>query len=390
MSRQDTLLGCEEDICLQQLDELESGPVPPCRHSNSDDSDTVNLMCTESATRKPSLPTSAECLTERPPCASKTASVHSEATGWEDQDASLSRFQLPPKTLQRRKRGRKRFVYTETLVMFSLAVLCGVLGAKSLHLSVDVDSITAPDRILVRDRDYMYSAGNCDGASVTGIESGFVIDFYAARALSFTQAKLLDLAWDTLVGQGLKLVHCWVLYKVVANYLTSVMEVKAVPHNAYLDLHFSTVSFASLRSSFAFTRKPFRRILFALWLIPTIAYLLCFTVIWSAATGYTQASIPTYSVSGFQSISAESPELTLCWALPDDRVAAPGTTKVIPGPSFAETFGGFSHLRTHSPFEKLDPLSQSYPREMDDFLDVYSCKQPRVTEDQMLTLGQTS
>lgn len=278
---------------------------------------------------------------------------------------------LLPKPLDRQTKPRPRIVFSTEFLLIAGAFASAIYGGLNLIFSTQASA-------------YPALATNCESVGTSGMERGFLVDRYMIYDVSFTRAKLFDLAWDTIVGQGLRFFHAWVLYHVIARCLTATMETETVPHEAYLDLHFSTVSFNSIWSSFSFifTRKPVRAVRFALWLLFSISYVLSFATIWSAATGYISGSLPTFKVSGITSISTKSPEFTVCWVLEDDRVTPNGTKRVITGPSVGHAFG-HNTSNLHKPLWSqgtVQPTRNTLPTGMDDFMDFYSCKFLRTTD----------
>ncbi|KAK6842775.1 hypothetical protein PG987_003635 [Apiospora arundinis] len=222
----------------------------------------------------------------------------------------------------------------ECLLVLVFTVVAGVCGSL-IAITAATEQIGLTD---------------CEGASAKGVEKGFLVNIYVASELSFTRAKLLDLAWDTIIGQGLRLCHGWVVYHVISRALTAVMESDALPHRAYLDLQFSTISFTSIFSSVTllFTNKPVRASCLALWSIFGIG-------------------LHTYAVSGITFVSPRSPELTQCWVFEDDRITSNGTTRVITGPQAGSPSEGRISPELQS---WREPLYNS--NDMDEFLDVYS------------------
>ncbi|KAK8020149.1 hypothetical protein PG990_005287 [Apiospora arundinis] len=214
---------------------------------------------------------------------------------------------------------------------------------------------------------YAYSGTDCASASAAGVEKGFLVNLQVASDLSFTQAKLLDLAWDTVIGQGLRFFHGWVLYHAISRRLTAAMESDTMPHKVYLDMQFSTVSFASICSSLSllFTSKSIKVAGFALWSLFGTAYVLSYATIWSASTGYISGSFQTLAISGMAYVSLREPELKQGWVFDDKRITPNGTKLVITGPQAGDPFQGISSLRSWR-----DPMFNASG--MGEFLDIYS------------------
>ncbi|KAF7556461.1 hypothetical protein G7Z17_g1465 [Cylindrodendrum hubeiense] len=65
----------------------------------------------------------------------------------------------------------------------------------------------------------------CETETASEIEKAFIIDIRIAKNFTFVQAKLIDLLWDVIIGQGGRALHAWILYRYVArDALTRIME----------------------------------------------------------------------------------------------------------------------------------------------------------------------
>lgn len=186
---------------------------------------------------------------------------------------------------------------------------------------------------------------DCGGYSVPYLERVLYVNLQFAKNLSFSQAKLLDLAWDTLVGQGGRFLHGWILYHILANAIGWMMEYSAVPYDFQLSTLFSTVSLEALWFSMRLVSKkqPRRMTCSAVWLFLAILYTLLFPSIWSAATGYLQPSAVAYKMPGSSYATKDSDAINLCWAADNSRVN--GTLPdVVLGPRFSSCYSSFTDL----------------------------------------------
>ncbi|KAI7773507.1 hypothetical protein LA080_010550 [Diaporthe eres] len=78
------------------------------------------------------------------------------------------------------------------------------------------------------------------------IEQAFDLDLTFGN-FTFTHAKLIDVAWDTTIGQGGRLLHGWILYRcVMRRLLIDAMEYYCVTYKYYLTISWSRASFESL------------------------------------------------------------------------------------------------------------------------------------------------
>lgn len=127
---------------------------------------------------------------------------------------------LPPRALNPLTNGQVTLLLLELLAVVALTVA----GVKGLFMLPDLDLFSVPPM-----------TQDCGGYSVPAVERSFYINLQIARDLSFTRAKLLDLAWDTVVGQGGRFLHGWLLYQVAASQLAWMMEYSSVPYYFQLD-----------------------------------------------------------------------------------------------------------------------------------------------------------
>lgn len=119
----------------------------------------------------------------------------------------------------------------------------------------------------------------CDMVTSKGIAAAFLINMRVASLLTFSEARMLDIAWDIVVAQGGRFLHGWFLYRfVLAPNLGRIMELSPVPISAYLDLAFKEASMSSLLSlikSFRGFKGP-RATASAIFGIFAIGYVLAF------------------------------------------------------------------------------------------------------------------
>ena len=255
---------------------------------------------------------------------SKYAQVSTFATSSEPSGNPSTR--LPPKMLHKRSRLRNFLVHLAIALaacaMLAIAVMYGVTGH---YFAVNQKSDNTDN--------------SCDKQAASTTEQRFVIDIRLGGSFSFAHAKLIDVTWDLLVGQGGRFLHAWLLYQyIVPDTLVWTMERSAVPYRYFTSLSFSTVSLSSLWSLIKILgRRPgLRTILSALWLVFAIAYVLTFPTIWSAATGYISPSVRMYQMPDHTLASLDSDLLALCWSIRDDRVDGMAEGYLEMGPTFKQ------------------------------------------------------
>ncbi|KAI1879814.1 hypothetical protein JX265_001435 [Neoarthrinium moseri] len=156
--------------------------------------------------------------------------------------------------------------------------------------------------------------------------------------LSFSQAKLIDLGWDTIIGQGGRLLHGWILYRcVIKRFLFYTMERSTVSYDYFMTVWVSRSSLETL----LMTVKEFpsidkaRVLMYSVLLVFFLGYTILFTVLWSTTTGYVNLSRKLYAMPNGDVIPLDSKDLAICWVLDSVRLGlANGHVEL--GPVFSE------------------------------------------------------
>jgi hypothetical protein len=261
-------------------------------------------------------------------------------------------MKLPPKTLTPLTNRQIALLVFELLAVLAMSIA----GIKVLFMLPQLDLFAVPPM-----------TQDCGGYSVPAVERSFYINLQIARNLSFTRAKLLDLAWDTIVGQGGRFLHVWVLYQVAASQLSWMMEYSSVPYYFQLDILFSTASLPALWSTLRFlgTRRPARAVFSAVWFLLAILYVLAFSSIWGAATGYLNPSKPAYMMGDHSYATIDSDSLSLCMSVDSERLN--GTVpSLVQGPRLGACFESFDAVGS-SPLCNVTDGS-------DDWINIIACK----------------
>jgi hypothetical protein len=116
-------------------------------------------------------------------------------------------------------------------------------------------------------------------------------------SMTFTQVKVIDIAWDLLVGRGGQLLLAWVNYKVFNEWLYFHMEFHKTSYKMFTTIAFSTTSLATLgvlgKEFLAFGKSTWRR--FFRWLgilcmLLSTVYVISFPTLMAAMTGYIATS----------------------------------------------------------------------------------------------------
>jgi hypothetical protein len=169
-----------------------------------------------------------------------------------------------------------------------------------------------------------------------GTEQIFSLDMTLGN-FTFTQAKMIDVAWDIAVGQGGRLLHGWVLYHhLLRPLLVVAMERSTVTYHYYVTFSFYRISFSTLWQAMrTFRAVNSWTVLFctAILTYPLI-YTLFFAILWGAATGYVSHSQRLYPMPDGNMVPLDTEELSLCWVLDSGRLGmSPGYIEL--GPNFA-------------------------------------------------------
>lgn len=269
-----------------------------------------------------------------------TVHAHSPMFPYKEPETTVDGFspnagrRLPPKSLSRRSGVRN---FTRHLLV-SVSAAC-VLTAAVIFGVIPFWFINTETRIDISD-------GQCDKQAATSVERAFVIDIRFGGGFSFVQAKMIDLVWDLIVGQGGRFLHAWVLIQyVVSDVLVWTMERSSVPYSYFIELSFSTVSFSSLWEilKILVKRRNWRTVMSALWLLFAITYVLAFATFWSAATGYIAPANRMYPMPDGALEPVDSPNLSLCWVLDGDRIGR-DSDYIENGPNFENLYANHQRL----------------------------------------------
>lgn len=112
-------------------------------------------------------------------------------------------------------------------------------------------------------------------------------------AMTFTQVKVIDIAWDLCVGRGGQLLLAWVNYRVLNEWLLYHMEMHLTSYKMYTAVAFETTTLSTLgvlgKEFLAFGQKSWKRFfrwLAVLCMLLATLYVLAFPTLMAAMTGY--------------------------------------------------------------------------------------------------------
>ncbi|PSN66227.1 hypothetical protein BS50DRAFT_677478 [Corynespora cassiicola Philippines] len=142
-------------------------------------------------------------------------------------------------------------------------------------------------------------------------------------AMTFTQVKVIDIAWDLIIGRGGQILLAWVNYRVFNEWLVYHMEMHLTSYKMYTAIAFETTSLTTLgvlaKEFLAFGEsnwKRFFRWLAVLSMLLSTLYVLSFPTLMAAMTGY----IATYQayVEDFDHNLIEWRKFTIVYAVIED------------------------------------------------------------------------
>lgn len=191
--------------------------------------------------------------------------------------------------------------------------------------------------------------GDSESPSIT---QAFDLDLVFGN-FTFTNAKVLDVAWDTTIGQGGRLLHGWILYRcVMRRLLIHAMEYYCVTYKYYLTISWSRASFESLYVILrdCFLMQGIASFLCTLLLIYALSYTLFFSLLWSTATGYLSLSHRLYAMPNGDIVPLNTRDLALCWVLDGSRFDATDDYVAV-GPDFS----ALGALTTPYNYTKTEP-----------------------------------
>jgi hypothetical protein len=138
-----------------------------------------------------------------------------------------------------------------------------------------------------------------DGATWRIMDSSyFFTPNLSFGALAFTQVKVIDIAWDLVIGRGGQLLLAWANYRVFNEWLVYHMEMHHTSYKLYAALAFETTTLGTLgvlaKEFLAFGAGTWKRLfrwLAIFSMLLSTFYVIAFPTLMAAMTGY----IATYN-----------------------------------------------------------------------------------------------
>lgn len=208
-----------------------------------------------------------------------------------------------------------------------IAGIAGLFLLGTIAFSVSRGLVQSNESRLIRSSSDIFDPacvdklGDSESPSIT---QAFDLDLTFGN-FTFTNAKILDVAWDTTVVQGGRLLHGWILYRcVMRRLLIHAMEYYCVTYKYYLTISWSRASFESLYVILrdCFLMQGIASFLCTLLLIYALSYTLFFSLLWSTATGYLSLSHRLYAMPNGDIVPLNTRDLALCWVLDGSRFDA--------------------------------------------------------------------
>ena len=150
----------------------------------------------------------------------------------------------------------------------------------------------------------------------------------ACDGYSYTEVKVIDLAWDLLVGRGGQLVFAWLAYHVFRAVVANLMEEGEVGYDLFACVAFHSGSVPALLTTLrhTFGWAPVPRTRRAMWYCLAMAmvtlYIAIMPTLLSAMTGYTSLYFP-YLINISSSVSDSTVDCQGMFAPAYGRVVMP-------------------------------------------------------------------
>lgn len=222
-----------------------------------------------------------------------------------DQEWRKNSCSLPPKSLPIHPRGRitPRIAIVSSITMIIIIGLIILLSLiKFFEPSVNQSGLD--------------NSVSCDlwAQNASSVQNAFTINLRGASELTFTQAKVIDVIWQLVVGAGGRICLAWISYVVFMDGLTRLIEHSPVSYLLYASMTFQTTSIYT--TWYAMTAvvasKGWRSKLFLAWFSFATIYVLGFPTLMSATAGYLTPSTAGFNMPDHSFIGPNSDDLTNC------------------------------------------------------------------------------
>lgn len=191
------------------------------------------------------------------------------------------------------------------LVAFSIApfLVAGLL----LRERADSVMFGTAFGVKIQDCNDKMTFGLAQNSTVEGVEALFVLDKTFGR-LSFSQAKVLDAAWDLFMGRGVQLCAWLISYAVFSDSILRLVERHPAPYRTFMRV---TIEGPSLSTAWALLVELFRtrgkRTWFLFWfMLLSTLHVLSIPPFLSAMAGYDSRMVPFVTVGEHDNIMPAS------------------------------------------------------------------------------------
>ena len=274
-------------------------------------------------------------------------------------------LRLPPKLLppRRHRDVALSFITPISITAFFLVALSVLLSQISRLLADikthSVGSILFTEAVSIKR--LQTSPISCDLISPTAsaFEKAFTIDLRSQLHLSFATAKFIDVVWDLVIGQGGRLLLAWISYVVFMDGLARLMETSAVSYQLYASSVFETTSLITTWYALkaVATGHGWRGRAFFAWFGFATLYVMGYSTLMSAATGYINPSNIRYRMRDDSLVAPDSEKFQHCLRINNGSAVGLADFEVVPGPSDKALEGFVGHL---DEFKSAFPLFYTF------------------------------
>jgi hypothetical protein len=212
------------------------------------------------------------------------------------ENAKAATAHLPPRTLTlstsaTRRHLRLRLLKAIGLLLISYGIVAGcytaLVGPGGMGYAAYFHGSLLDDR--------------CDIDTESGIQSAVSINIWVARGLRFYSAKLIDITWNLVVGQGGRALFGWISYVVFTDAITRSLEALPGSFELYNSINFNTTSSVSLwiYAKSIFKLRGVRRTLLLGWILFSTIVVLLWPTITASCAGF----VPNSSLASSQHIT---------------------------------------------------------------------------------------
>jgi hypothetical protein len=193
---------------------------------------------------------------------------------------------------------KKKAILLEQLYAFLLVIVFAMIPMTILFVSTSVYGVF---------QDKVISCGNSFGtpenATVSGIEKLFVLDSTFGK-FTFSQVKVLDVAWDVFIGRGVQLLAWWIAYIVFNDALLRAIERHPASFQIFQRIALEGPSLLSLytlvRELWCARSHRTKALFFYIWI--STLYIISIPMLLGAMTGYDSTSIAWVSLDDSNNI----------------------------------------------------------------------------------------